>query len=241
MVDNIECRACGEKEDIDGTAEDGGIRLHCQRCDARWLRGAPTCRTCGGSEAIVAQQAVTRLPRGSLRAIVGMREVPLCPACDAVVLTTVARNHHVPEDYLSQFLRRPPTECEPARATPTPPPFVTSPPPRAAQRATPEAASSAPARPAREDPAVHMAIARYLTHAGSAGSPADPVTLIQLGTFLGPSTRLSRVDVDAFPEWVERTWPSAGARQRVLATVRSILAYWTDQHWLPPEARNPPV
>jgi hypothetical protein len=243
MVGDLMCPACGETDEIRGRPASGDIRLTCHHCGTTWLRGAPTCRSCGGSEIIIARQAVTRLPRGTLRAIVGMREIPLCPTCDAAVLTGVARNQHVPEDYLSQFLRRssvpavPPAEKASAphtAATPSPQPTRAE---RPLVRSVPPQAVP-PLPPPVVDPTVRVAIDAYLTDAQdqSPDVSADPVTLVLLGQFLGPSTRLSRLEPGTLRDWLHRTWPSARARTRPAATVRGAVSYWFDKSWLPESA-----
>ena len=243
MVDALMCPGCGETDEIRGRPVDGDIRLTCQQCGTTWLRGAPTCRSCGGSEVILAQQAVTRLPRGTLRAIVGMRDIPLCPSCDSTVLADVARNQHVPEEYLSQFLRRPPVPRQPRSEETSAPQPAAAPSPRPTTAVRPPGRSVAPppvAPPAQPitDPTVRVAIDAYLTHAQdqSANTPADPVTLVLLGQFLGPSTRLSRLEPETIRDWLHRTWPSARARSRPAATMRGAVSHWVDKSWLPESA-----
>ena len=48
-----------------------------------WMRGAPRCKACGGSDLVTALQCMGRTPRGNQRAVVGRREISLCVSCDA--------------------------------------------------------------------------------------------------------------------------------------------------------------
>jgi hypothetical protein len=81
-MSELSCPGCGESEHLVGRRTRDGIEVTCETCGARWDRGAVRCRSCGGAASVTARQRMTRQPRGTLLAVVGMREVTLCPDCD---------------------------------------------------------------------------------------------------------------------------------------------------------------
>ena len=131
---------------------DDGIEITCGRCGGSWARGTPRCKGCGGEDGVAQRQVMTRTPRGNQRAVVGHREVTLCPVCDARALDA-SRSAPLPESYVSVFLFG-----RDARASSTPP----------APRPSPSDASRT-----RPDEDVVRAAAGARTE-GSPPPPADP-------------------------------------------------------------------
>ncbi len=101
MARNIVCPGCGEAEDLSGCESPEGIRIRCGACDTEWLRDAEPerCATCGGSEVVHRQRALTQYSRGSQLSIVGFSEVPLCRRCDARMLEWSHAGRAVPFNY----------------------------------------------------------------------------------------------------------------------------------------------
>jgi len=230
------CPACGEAEQLAGTLVGDDIEVTCQACGARWMRGAPRCKTCGGAESISVQQRMTRHPRGTLLSVVGMREVPLCRTCDREVLdTALSEKRSVPEGYVSRFLfdaatrkavsdPSPPRRVRPAKPARA---RTVAPPPRPAP-----AVAETPSAPG--DPTLRQAVEAYL---GQVDGPTDSVALVLLGSELGSSVRLSTLDstetAGRLADWVQRIWGSrADQRDRAVATLRGAFDYWRDQGWI---------
>ena len=208
------------------------IEISCLVCGERWLRGDPVCKSCGRSGGEPARQNMTRHPRGTLLAVVGAKDVVVCPDCDSGVIEAVRRGLPIPEDYRPRFIvgRQPVVE---------PVPRSLRRPNRAPRTATGERVA-APRPPAREkapltDPTVRQATAAYL----EAVPDADALTLTLLGAALGPATRLSVLDRDPDAlrsqviSWAERDLGrySAQRRSEVLDQVRLAFGYWSEQGW----------
>ena len=229
------CPTCGETDALRGRAdEDGAIEVTCLACGARWLRDARGCAVCGRAPGVALQQRMTRYARGTLLAVVGAREVTLCPECDADMVTrALADRAPVPEGYVSRFATG--RASEPA-AAPAPRPAA----PRVPRRlggqqvgAPRRAAADGPA-PLPADPTVRQATEHFL---GQPGVDADSLTLVLLGGQLGASTRLSALDSDETAArvsgWLDDTFDTAGERRTTaLATVRAAFSEWHRQGWL---------
>ncbi|GAB2730959.1 hypothetical protein [Nocardioides pakistanensis] len=239
------CPACGETERLRGQRDGDQIKVTCEACGHSWVRGQLTCRTCGGHDIVHRPQPMSRTPRGNQVAIVGWREVALCRSCDAeVAAESLGKNRPVPENYV------PKATLNPATVTPTRPPEGSKkpqpgapPPPRTTNR--PARTSNTPAtppprspkqEPARKpaDPTARQAIEAYLT---AAGADADSLTMLMLGSHLGPASRLSDLGRDGAPDalrrWFDGTWPSSNPRRAAaLASVRAALGHWADQGWI---------
>lgn len=105
MTEALECPHCAERESLRGEADGGGVRVHCQSCGATWMRGAPKCRKCGDGYFVTRPQHLARTPCGNQVAVVGQREVTLCPRCDVDVIDPDNRpNSPSPEGYVSRFM-----------------------------------------------------------------------------------------------------------------------------------------
>lgn len=244
------CPQCGETDDLTGRPTDHGIEVVCGRCHASWLRGSPRCQACGGAERVTRRQVMARHPRGNQLAIIGRREVVLCPRCDAAVLGGDPQTL-VPEDYVSRFLFGTPSATpqraraqlvEPAQRDAVAP---SSPTPSAAgspaQHAVPDptpavVAPTSPAPPQRS-PTVREAIAAFLTEEPDSHSLA----MVMLGQHLGPSRRLDDLGsevVEQLDGWVDDTWGAQPEAQRrdVRAAVSAAVAFWRGRGWLPESA-----
>jgi hypothetical protein len=229
------CPACGETERLLGRTIEGDIEVTCGECGARWMRGAPRCKTCGAAEAISVEQRMTRHPRGTLLSVVGVREVPLCSDCDADVLATALRDKQpVPEGYVSRFLFDAKSRRPSPKPTPTPP--RTSKPARATTQATTVSDSrpGPPAPPPLTDPTVRQAVELYL---GEAEGPSDSIALVLFGSEFGSSTRLRSLDSDEtsqrIAEWVQRTWGArTEQRTRAVETLCAAFGYWRSREWV---------
>ncbi len=244
MAQISSCPFCAESERLRGRAVEGDIEVTCESCGARWLRGAPRCGQCGGSEVEVRPQLMTRQPRGNQVAIVARREVPLCPRCDAdALVASVSGNRTVPEGYVSAFL------FGGQRASSTPASSdgheAAAPSRRATRRPTAPRQtrvaerdhSAAPVPETKGAPAtaptVRQAVEAYLTSAPD----ADSLTLVLLGQHLGPSTRLDSLGpeaADRMQRWFQSTWGSQPASRRDHAAVALVgaIAHWRQHGWL---------
>lgn len=188
------CPSCGERERLQGRRDPAGIVITCQACAHEWRRGEACCQKCGRPGGVTAHQQLTRHPRGTLLAVVGSREVVLCPICDEQVVATVERTRGaVPEGYVSRFVAgepapnddRMPAPRRTSRSTTRPSAPATSQP-------TPSAPEPAPP-PQRHDPTLREAIESFLTEAAD-GTGSLPMLL--LGPGLGLTTRMSTLDDD---------------------------------------------
>lgn len=239
---NPTCPACGETERLSGSPAADDIEVSCQVCGHRWMRGSPRCRACGGEEAVHRLQLMTRHPRGNQLAVVGHREVPLCPRCDAEVLETAGDSRVVPEGHVSRFVFGR-DEPRPVPSTPSP---LRSAPNRA--RTAPPVAPARPesSRPATADrppggppphaapPTVRQAIDAFL----SASPDADALTMVMLGRHLGPSTRLQELDEPAvstaLQQWFRTSWGDRHSERRAAAAAAVVAAvdHWRAQGWV---------
>jgi hypothetical protein len=249
MSGELRCPSCGESERLAGTRADDDIEVTCQTCGHRWLRGSPRCRACGGDEVVTGMRLMTRQPRGNQLAVVGHREVPLCPRCDAEALRDGGRL--VPEGYVSRFLfgRDDPRPVQPARrstkaSAPGGPrsevPSGSSPAPSSGSssartpHATPQPSKDAePAAPVRV-PTVRQAIESFL----EATPSAEPLTMVMLGRHLGPSARLEELDhpgkQQQLERWFSTTWGTRpdDRRAAAAASLTGAVDHWREQGWL---------
>lgn len=236
------CPGCGEDERLHGRTVDDDIEVTCATCGSTWLRGTPHCRECGRAGGVTLPQRMTRHPRGTLLAVVGVRDTLLCPTCDrAVVDAALNHNDLVPEGYVSRFLRG--VGAGPAAAATN---VATSPAkPRRERRADTSVRVALPEptprpAPARVvDPTVRQATEAFLE---ATDEQVDSVVLVLLGTLVGASTRVSALDdsgaADRVAEWLERTWgPTSGERRAAAAaTLRHTFGHWLEQGWLAGDA-----
>lgn len=131
-----QCPSCGERDRLTGQGVDGEIELACRACGHRWMRGQRRCRGCGGVEQVLARRGMTTYPRGNQLAVVGMRDVPLCPSCDSEALAGLGDDRLLDDSYRSRFVSGPgvadqtatPRTAPPSTATPRTAPTRTSPP-----------------------------------------------------------------------------------------------------------------
>jgi len=90
-VDELQCPACGETEELVGTTKNDLIEVTCQLCDQKWERdpNADTgCDSCGGSDMEGAINANVEKSRGSQLSIVATQVVYLCKVCDEQILAS---------------------------------------------------------------------------------------------------------------------------------------------------------
>ncbi len=100
MPRQMTCPACGEEEELTGERTGEGIRVRCGECGASWARDTPyTCATCGGADVHMRPQALTQYSRGTQLSIVSLHYIPLCGACDAVMLARANQQKPVPGQY----------------------------------------------------------------------------------------------------------------------------------------------
>lgn len=256
------CPACGENERLRGRAVGDDIEVTCETCGAQWLRGAARCNACGRADVVTRPQVMTRHPRGNQLAIVGRRDLPLCPACDAdAIAESEAGNRPVPETYVSMFLfgrrlprhvpRKPATVAPASRSDATPDERRTGPSAPAARTASapktdeqPRAQSPAPAWPEAPSratneqslarPTVRQAIEAYL----SASPDADSLAMLFLGQHLGPASRLDSLDrpdaAESLLRWFDATWDTRQDERRraAAAAITAAVDHWRAQGWL---------
>jgi hypothetical protein len=234
------CPACGETEDLRGRASGEDIEVECLTCGTSFDRGTPRCCRCGRTDPVHGSQRMTRFARGMLLAVVGMREVPLCRSCDGdVVALVLDRGQLIPEGYASRFLRGEvdvtlsvAPKATP-RAAPTPPPSAKSPIVSALRRPA-QAPTPPPDQTKLLDPTVRQATEAVLNQAQG---PTDSLCLVLLGTELGASTRLSRLDeqtAESLRRWVRAKFGEASTARRdtAEATIKNIVDHWLREGWL---------
>lgn len=236
------CPMCGETEDLRGATIGEDIEVLCLTCRARFRRGTAQCRRCGRTDPVHGSQRMTRA-RGTLLAVVGMREVPLCRSCDGEIAARVLdRGQLVPEGYASRFVRGEVDEALPVspestrRHTPAP---TSSPPPKQVTRSgtvsAPHGPVQAPPVTSKpQDPTVRQATEAFLQQATES---VDSLCLVLLGAELGPSTRLSRLDHQAAESVAaglcEKFGEGAsGRRDQAVATVIDLVDHWLREGWL---------
>lgn len=224
-----QCPGCGEEDDLTGRPIGGDIEVTCGRCGAMWHRGDPRCRSCGRPGGVLAQQRMTRHPRGTLLSVIGVHQVRVCPDCDADVAEAArARHRPLPDGYRSRFVHG--DEPEPV-ADPTPRGSPASKPRRSgATYLGPVASPTAPETAGPTDPTVRQAIDAFLQTADAGASLA----MVMLGSHLGPATRLSALPTvtDDLAGFVDRTWGSGSGRDEAVAWLRAAFAHWREQEWI---------
>jgi len=106
MVQQFICPGCGESEDLTGSPSPDGIRIRCGRCDTSWLRDAEPekCASCGGTEVVQRQRALTQYSRGTQLSIVGLVPISLCQTCDRRMIEWTDAGRAVPFNYRSAAL-----------------------------------------------------------------------------------------------------------------------------------------
>jgi hypothetical protein len=255
-----QCPACGEDQRLRGRPSGDDIAVTCETCGAQWLRGATQCNSCGRTDAVVRPQVMTRHPRGNQLAIVGRRELPLCPDCDAdAIAESGAGNRPVPESYVSVFLlgRVVPhhLHATPAPASnagdaheasaedetkasvtaaptrPTPKPKKTSP---ATRQGPPRSEPTPRQEQGLTRPTVRQGIEAYL----AAHPDADSLAMLFLGQHLGPAIRLEALDrpgaADSLVHWFDATWDSRQDKRRraAAAAITAAVDHWLAHGWL---------
>ncbi len=238
------CPACGESDDLSGRPASDDIEITCGACGTSWLRGDARCKGCGAAGGTPYRQVMTRTPRGNQVAVVGHREVVLCPACDAAAVAAAAAAP-VPESYVSVFLfgvEVPPTRAPRAPTcasrTGTSAPRGAMPARGATTRTPPGRVSPGPTGPAPlVDPTARQAIEAYLT----ATPGGDSLTMLMLGRHLGPTRRVRDLDGPAeqrqLEAWFEQSWSEADLRRReaARAALVDVLGFWRAEGWIRPE------
>ncbi|WP_165985213.1 hypothetical protein [Streptomyces sp. YIM 98790] len=250
MASALRCPSCDEQEDLTGTPRGEDILVTCGVCGAQWLRGGLRCATCGRADLVERPQAMTRYSRGTQLSIIGWRQLPLCPHCDAQALqASLEGNQPVPASYVAAALHpgqdtrpaaaRPPQwKPEPALPPVSPPPPTAAPPSASDRKAPPRTRRSLPPQP-KADPAtvptVRQAIQAFLTQASG---DVDHTAMLLLGTHLGSAARLSVLDeADAaqnLAAWFARVWQDrdAQAAQRSRETLCRAADFWGAHGWL---------
>jgi hypothetical protein len=244
----LTCPTCGETEELTGTPGEGDIEISCHTCGTRWARGARRCRGCGGTEQVLARQRMTANPRGNQLAVLGYREIPLCPRCDSDVAEQLSTGRLVPDGYTSRFIRgrdesAPPKTRPNAAAEQPPHPSAHSSPEPISGTAPPQQpeaqTSTGSAVPPRRDtsPTVRQAIESYLQHTEH---PDAATAMLLLGMALGPATRLSALRATDMHTTVARTLDrhcgthQSPRRAALDSAIGSALRYWSDQRWITP-------
>ncbi|MEU6754902.1 hypothetical protein [Streptomyces sp. NPDC046685] len=247
------CTSCGESEELRGEPWEGDIKVTCLTCGAHWMRGAPRCAGCGGTDIVTRPQAKTRHSRGNQLSIIGWDAVPLCRVCDAEALdTSMAQNTAVPGDYVSVFLSgkdghppAPPAAKPPGLVSAPPSGLVAAPQPSVGRVARPDSRRTAttPHRPRSPRPqpvptavpTVRQAIAAFLA---DASGEVDHTALVLLGVHLGSHNRLGILDetgaADRLGAWCDSHWSERGSAsaERALSTIRRAVDFWGARGWL---------
>lgn len=242
MAGIAQCPSCGEDEDLRGEPSDGDIKITCLRCAAQWMRGAPRCAGCGGTDIVQRPQAMTRHSRGTQLSIIGWRELPLCRVCDAEALeTSIAENLPVPSDYVAICL----LGREGRTAAPPPPrPVAAEPAPgggaaerpgggRAPERpepkAQPESGPGPEPKPAAPAPAKPRTAARTRTGRAKPAPSRVPTVRQAVAAFLAESSGTA----DATAMLLLGTHLGSYNRLTVLdeAGAADRLTEWCDGHW----------
>jgi hypothetical protein len=232
------CPSCGEAEQLTGTPLDGGIEITCGACGTRWNRTERRCRACGGGESTVVRQRMTTYPRGNQLAVIGMRDVPLCPQCDGGAVSRLGPGRLLEDGYRSRFVSGAPDDS--ASTTPATP--ATRARSRIQPPAPPVATPAAARRPkSPTDPTVRKAVEAYLAHGTDAVSAA---AMLVIGRALGTSTRLSDLTAaDAGPrldEAIEEQWPRRSAiRTLAVDAVNDAFRFWVSRGWISADQAPP--
>ena len=88
-MDELECPACGEEEQLLGERRGELIHIRCEVCAQEWDRdpeAIPRCDRCDGDDMEGAIKAIVEKSRGSQLSIVATQVVYLCRQCDARIL-----------------------------------------------------------------------------------------------------------------------------------------------------------
>ena len=90
-MEELQCPACGETEDLLGQQKGDMIEVTCQSCTQHWERNPnaiPTCDRCNGDDMEGAVKAIVEKSRGSQLSIVATQVVYLCKVCDETILAS---------------------------------------------------------------------------------------------------------------------------------------------------------
>ena len=90
-VDDLQCPACGEDEQLLGERQDDLIHITCESCGQEWDRdpeAIPRCDRCDGDDMEGAVKAIIEKSRGSQLSIVATQVVYLCRHCDEKILAS---------------------------------------------------------------------------------------------------------------------------------------------------------
>ncbi|MFZ5847300.1 MAG: hypothetical protein ACOYX5_07970 [Actinomycetota bacterium] len=257
MATIAKCPACGEKERLLGRPAGDGIEVTCETCGARWMRGAARCNGCGGEDVVARPQVMTRHPRGNQLAIVGRRQLPLCPHCDAeAIATSSSTNRPVPETYVSVFLfghdkqlPRPADLVRPGAGLKDAPVDLAERRRRRDSRSTAAAGEpgSAPrrgaiprrpaSRPSSPEPTVQPTFRQAIETFLATHPDADSLTMVLLGQHLGPATRLAALErpgaAEELRQWFDATWSERHpARRQAAVTICAAVDHWRGEQWL---------
>ncbi len=96
-MNDLQCAACGEAEDLTGVTTDDSIVVTCGSCAVSWKRDlSPRCESCGGADLQSVPLAIVEKGRGTQLSVVGTRTVRLCSVCDAETLERYHANRPNP-------------------------------------------------------------------------------------------------------------------------------------------------
>lgn len=246
-MSELACPTCGETERLSGrrpwadSGKSADIVIACDACGTTWPRGARRCRGCGAHEHTTARQRMTTYPRGNQLAVIGMRDVPLCPRCDAHAVSQLGPDRLLADGYRSRFVSGPDDEpaaptgaASPPAAPPPAPPSPAAPPLAVASPAAPQ---PRPRRPAVTDPTVRHAVDAYMRHADGV---VNATVMLVLGRTLGPTTRLGGLTAAAAGPALARALDEQWARQpdvreQAVRTIGDAVGFWAEQGWLTEE------
>lgn len=237
LVTDPACPSCGETERLSGASVGSDIEITCGGCGARWNRGERRCRTCGGNETTTARQRMTTYPRGNQLAVIGMREVPLCPRCDQDAVAGLGADRLVDDGYVSRFVS-PSTDDDGGWGREAPPASRVrsaraSRPPRREQPAGPAARRAFSPDQRDGAPTVRTAVAAYLEQASD---PMSAMAMLVVGRTLGSSTRLSELPVQSgrqLTEAMDRQWAKQPSlRALAVHSMNDAFRFWAGRGWI---------
>lgn len=184
---------------------------------------------------------MTTYPRGNQLAVIGMREVALCPSCDRGALARLGPDRVVDDGYRSRYMNGAPRTPTPAEG----PVQQARPRPTSSGRRQPSARQVPAAPPqarqqtraAAPDPTVRRAVDAYLQQASDSVSAT---AMLVLGRTLGPSTRLADVRADqaraALGSAVDDHWQrQPSLRALAVAAIDDAFRFWARRGWLDDE------
>ena len=106
-MEELQCPACGETEQLIGCELGDLIEVTCEACDQQWKRdpnALPLCERCSSDDIEGAVKAIVEKSRGSQLSIVATQVVYLCRSCDEAILASyrVGRSPLMPDQLPTQ-------------------------------------------------------------------------------------------------------------------------------------------